>query len=278
MPRRRQLRHRQPAVFVGSPRGACRASTPTGWPSSPTCNAAADADGRSAAVKFMIDGTIDNGTAWLEQPDALGESTDSFWPDPADVHPRRARNWPRAGIPTATHAIGDAAVRHVLDALDGIAAHAGPGPTGSSTSRRCRPTLVGRFVRQGVVASMQPTHCTHYTRADHTDNWSTRLGPSAPTAPGAAATCATPGCRWCSAPTGRWRRSTRAACWPTPSCAGPPGEPDVPPVQPRPGVDARMALRGVHLRRRVGRGEAGRRRPDRGGRPRRPDRLRSSTR
>ena len=23
---------------------------------------------------------------------------------------------------------------------------------------------------------MQPTHCTHYSRADHTDNWSPRLG------------------------------------------------------------------------------------------------------
>jgi predicted amidohydrolase YtcJ len=23
---------------------------------------------------------------------------------------------------------------------------------------------------------MQPTHCTHYSRADHADNWSTRLG------------------------------------------------------------------------------------------------------
>jgi predicted amidohydrolase YtcJ len=36
--------------------------------------------------------------------------------------------------------------------------------------------LIARFSRSGLVASMQPTHCTHYSRADHSDNWSTRLG------------------------------------------------------------------------------------------------------
>jgi predicted amidohydrolase YtcJ len=34
---------------------------------------------------------------------------------------------------------------------------------------------VPRFAELGVVASMQPSH-TRYTRADHSDNWSTRLG------------------------------------------------------------------------------------------------------
>lgn len=33
-----------------------------------------------------------------------------------------------------------------------------------------------RFAELGVIASMQPTHCCDYTRADHTDNWSRRLG------------------------------------------------------------------------------------------------------
>ncbi len=36
--------------------------------------------------------------------------------------------------------------------------------------------LVRRFAELGVVASMQPTHCCDFTRADHTDNWSRRLG------------------------------------------------------------------------------------------------------
>ena len=158
-----------------------------------------------------------------EQPDALGESTDSS----GRTRPRTpapSRQLAAAGIPTATHAIGDAAVRHVLDALDGIAATPS-GPHRVEHIETLPGALIGRFVRQGVVASMQPTHCTHYTRADHTDNWSTCLGAAAPTAHGAAATCTTPGCRWCSAPTGRWPPSTRAACWPTPSCAAPRASP-----------------------------------------------------
>ena len=36
--------------------------------------------------------------------------------------------------------------------------------------------VAGRFASLGVAASMQPTHCCDYTRADHTDNWSRRLG------------------------------------------------------------------------------------------------------
>ena len=32
------------------------------------------------------------------------------------------------------------------------------------------------FVSSGATASMQPTHCTLFTRADGSDNWSRRLG------------------------------------------------------------------------------------------------------
>jgi predicted amidohydrolase YtcJ len=35
---------------------------------------------------------------------------------------------------------------------------------------------VHEFARLGVIASMQPVHCTHHTRADRSDNWSVRLG------------------------------------------------------------------------------------------------------
>ncbi|WP_125610155.1 amidohydrolase [Specibacter cremeus] len=127
------------------------------------------------AVKLFVDGTVDNGTAWLHRPDAYGQSTASFWPSPAEytaaVHYFAAR-----GIPTATHAIGDAGVAHVLDALESL-----PGGPGATVHRvehieTVPDELVERFRRLGVAASMQPTHCTHYSRADHTDNWSARLG------------------------------------------------------------------------------------------------------
>ncbi|MFQ6145795.1 amidohydrolase [Streptomyces seoulensis] len=131
---------------------------------------------RVAGVKLFMDGTIDNGTAWLERPDCHGESTHAFWPDPerfsqvvAELH--------RAGVPTATHAIGDAAVRHVLDSVEKAQAqNDAPVRHRVEHIETVPDDTVPRFARLGVTASMQPTHCCEYTRADHTDNWSRRLG------------------------------------------------------------------------------------------------------
>jgi predicted amidohydrolase YtcJ len=123
-------------------------------------------------VKFFIDGTVEGGTAWLERADCHGESTDSLWYDPAD-YTRAVRRLAQAGIQTATHAIGDAGVRYVLDTLQGAA--------GTARHRiEHIETLpyeqIRRFAELGVMASMQPTHAA-YTRADHSDEWSTRVGP-----------------------------------------------------------------------------------------------------
>jgi predicted amidohydrolase YtcJ len=193
------------------------------------------------AVKFFMDGTIDNGTAWLEQPDTMGESTDSFWPDPG-AYTRAVRALAAAGIATATHAIGDAAVRHVLDALAGL-------DFSSSAVHRVEhietlpTTLIDRFRRQKVVASMQPSHC-HYTRADHTDNWSIRLGDERADR---AFRCrdlrdagvpVVLGSDWPVAPFDARKILATA------QLRRPAGEPDVPPVQPHQGLTARMALEG----------------------------------
>ncbi|NGO73007.1 amidohydrolase family protein [Streptomyces boncukensis] len=147
---------------------------------------------RTAGVKLFMDGTVDNGTAWLEHPDRYGESTHAFWPDP-DAYSDVVRALHRAGVPTATHAIGDAAVRHALDAVaraqaedgagNGTGGGSGDGAAGSARVRHriehietVPDDTVRRFARLGVIASMQPTHCCDFTRADHTDNWSRRLG------------------------------------------------------------------------------------------------------
>ncbi|MEV4555874.1 amidohydrolase [Kitasatospora sp. NPDC049285] len=131
---------------------------------------------RVTGVKLFMDGTIDNGTAWLEHPDCHGESTGAFWPDPA-AYSRVVAELHRGKVPTATHAIGDAAVRHALDAVEQAAAAHGAGVRHRIEHIETVPDdTVGRFAALGVTASMQPTHCTEYTRADHTDNWSRRLG------------------------------------------------------------------------------------------------------
>ncbi|CAL9390927.1 N-substituted formamide deformylase [Streptomyces sp. enrichment culture] len=157
----------------------------------PWCHPGTDADGvralieqqgtggalwRVAGVKIFMDGTVDNGTAWLERPDRHGESTHAFWPDP-EVCTRILGELHRAGVPVATHAIGDAAVRHVLDSVEKAYAGGGRGVRHRVEHIETVPDdTLRRFAALGVVASMQPTHCCDFTRADHTDNWSRRLG------------------------------------------------------------------------------------------------------
>ena len=126
-------------------------------------------------VKMFLDGTIDGGTAWLSAPDTLGGSTAPGW-EPADFQHRLAGlDW--ADVPVAVHAIGDRAVQFVLDTVESLPRRPG-GPRHRIEHAETMPdTLVHRFGRLGVAASMQPRHATDYTRADGTDNWSRRLGP-----------------------------------------------------------------------------------------------------
>ncbi|HEY5882842.1 MAG TPA: amidohydrolase [Nakamurella sp.] len=128
---------------------------------------------RVDGVKFMIDGTVDGGTAWLSDADSHGESTAPFWPDPAE-YAWAARYLADRGVPVVTHAIGDAGVRYVLDTLEGT--RRGRVPHRIEHIETIPSELVGRFRALDVTASMQPTHCTLYTSADHSDNWSERLG------------------------------------------------------------------------------------------------------
>ncbi|MCX5378666.1 amidohydrolase [Streptomyces sp. NBC_00091] len=124
-------------------------------------------------VKFFMDGTVEGGTAWLEHADCHGQGTEAFWPDPEE-YSRAVRVLDAAGVRTATHAIGDAAVRHVLDTVAALGERA-------RTRHRIEhietvpDDQLKRFAELGVIASMQPPH-TAYTRADHTDEWSKRLG------------------------------------------------------------------------------------------------------
>ncbi|WP_330296120.1 amidohydrolase [Streptomyces sp. NBC_00503] len=124
-------------------------------------------------VKFFMDGTVEGGTAWLEHADCHGQGTDAFWPDP-HAYAAAVRVLDVAGVRTATHAIGDAAVRHVLDTVAGL------GPQARMRHRiehieTVPDDQLERFAQLGVAASMQPPH-TAYTRADHSDEWSKRLG------------------------------------------------------------------------------------------------------
>ncbi|MEC4017218.1 amidohydrolase [Streptomyces sp. H27-D2] len=196
-------------------------------------------------VKFFIDGTVEGGTAWLEHPDCHGEGADAFWPDPRDFS-RAVHHLARAGVPTATHAIGDAGVRHVLDTVEAL----GPYPPGAARPRHRIEHIetlpaeqVARFAPLGVVASMQPTH-TAYTRADHTDEWSRRLGDERADRAWRCRDLRNSGATLVLGSDWPIAHFDPRAIMAAARLRRPPGEHDTPPVQPAQALTGLMALEG----------------------------------
>ncbi len=129
---------------------------------------------RAGVAKFFIDGVIDAGTGWLYEPDAEGEGTLPFWPDPS--HYRRAvATFARAGFQCATHATGDRGVREALDAYRDADAAPLRGRHRIEHIETLQPQDLPRFAAEGVVASMQAQHML-WCEPDRSDNWSRRLG------------------------------------------------------------------------------------------------------
>ena len=126
-------------------------------------------------VKFMIDGTVDNGSAWLAEPDCYGQGVRSIWTNP-EAYREAIRYFSERGIPTATHAIGDRGVEFVLDTIESLGAIADNAHHRIEHIETIPDETVPRFSQLGVAASMQPIHGVRHTLADRTDNWSVRLG------------------------------------------------------------------------------------------------------
>jgi predicted amidohydrolase YtcJ len=123
------------------------------------------------SLKFMLDGVIDTGTAWLEEPDTHGDGHDPMWPD-VERYRRTVRRFHDAGFHIATHAIGDRAVREVLDAYAALGAQ---GRHRIEHIEAPSPAIQARFHAEGVHASMQPVHL-RWINPDMSDPWSERLG------------------------------------------------------------------------------------------------------
>ncbi len=128
---------------------------------------------RYAGAKLFMDGTVEGGTAWLCHPDVYGESTHPSWTDP-ERYANVVRELSSRGVTTATHAIGDAAVHHCVRTLAAL---------GDGVRHRlehletvCPEDLISIAAAVDIATSMQPTHCTRYTRADEADDWSRRMG------------------------------------------------------------------------------------------------------
>lgn len=131
---------------------------------------------RGGIAKFFIDGVVETGTAWLEEPDTRGQGQVPFWPTEAAYAETVAR-FTAAGFQCITHAVGDRAVRAALDAYK----NAGPPPPGRGRHRiehleTLSDETLARVAREGVAASMQPLHM-QWRHADGSDEWAVRLGP-----------------------------------------------------------------------------------------------------
>ena len=124
-------------------------------------------------VKFYLDGALGSRGARLLAPYADEPGTRGLWvTDPAKVA-QDAGITLRAGYQPAIHAIGDAANRAALDLLaEAMKKGKGALPPRIEHAQIVTAEDAARFGKQGVVASVQPVHCT----SDH--SWTpARLGP-----------------------------------------------------------------------------------------------------
>jgi hypothetical protein len=124
-------------------------------------------------VKFYMDGALGSRGARMLAPYADEPTTQGLWvTDPAKVAADAAITL-RAGYQPAIHAIGDAANRAALDLLAGAMKKSkGTLPPRIEHAQIVTAEDAARFGRLGIVASIQPVHCT----SDH--SWTPdRLGP-----------------------------------------------------------------------------------------------------
>ena len=112
-------------------------------------------------AKFFADGALGSRTAWMLEPYVDAPGTGMSVDAPATLRERFALAI-AAGLAPVTHAIGDAAVRAVTDALEATAdawRAAGLRPRVEHV-QHAHPDDVARLGRLRVTASMQPIHLT----------------------------------------------------------------------------------------------------------------------
>jgi predicted amidohydrolase YtcJ len=115
------------------------------------------------ALKSFADGSLGSTTAWFFEPYSDAPNTRGI-PSPELLHPDKMfeamRDADKAGLQLAVHAIGDRAIRTILDMFERLEREEG------ISDRRLRiehaqhlaPADISRFAKLHVIASMQPYH------------------------------------------------------------------------------------------------------------------------
>lgn len=117
---------------------------------------------RLAGIKYYADGALGSRGARLLQPYADESSTTGLWVTGPEELRRQVLTGARRGLQPAIHAIGDAAVRAALSACSGLQKMGAPADLRPRVEHAqiVDPADIPVFSREGVVASMQPTHAT----------------------------------------------------------------------------------------------------------------------
>lgn len=122
---------------------------------------AEDGRARMGWLKLFADGTLGSRTAALidpiDGPDGGGGEAANVWRMPPGLLGALAGRAADGGIASQVHAIGDAAVRAALDALEPTAARV-PFMPRVEHVQLCRPEDRARFASAGIAASVQPVH------------------------------------------------------------------------------------------------------------------------
>ncbi|MBL4809877.1 MAG: amidohydrolase family protein, partial [Phycisphaerales bacterium] len=108
-----------------------------------------------AGTKIFTDGSLNSRTAWMLDPYTDTSTTGTPMMSPRQIDDAmlmsKAHN-----LPVAAHAIGDAAVRAVLDSIERTSCtHMHPR---IEHAELIHPDDIARFVKLGVIVSVQPCH------------------------------------------------------------------------------------------------------------------------
>lgn len=122
---------------------------------------------RIGGVKIFADGSLGSQTAHMLEPfEGQGENR-GIGVTPPDEIERLARAAVQAGITVLTHAIGDRAIRNVLDVYERLRREGCTMPLRIEHVQHLHPDDLPRFAQLDVIASMQPIHATSdYQMAD----------------------------------------------------------------------------------------------------------------
>jgi predicted amidohydrolase YtcJ len=122
---------------------------------------------RFAGLKLFIDGTLNSRTAWMLAPfadpiPAHPTGIPNYTPEQIEMYMRRAHH---ERFDIAAHAIGDGAVRALLDAYDAVEKQIGEEPGFTLRIEHAQfidEADIPRFARPGkkrpIIASLQPCH------------------------------------------------------------------------------------------------------------------------